>query len=444
MQSQTINLKPQPISTTLLCIERFGLCAISLYTIITAFISLFLLTFTFLMELELGINALHIKLRATGGNKTKTPDPEFGVPKGGDAEELSSTVEVPCNSLSVGDQIVILPGDCVPGDGIVRDGRSAVDESSFTGEPLPVTKLPGEILLKLTETTEEKEAEKMIRKKILEMSEYLVQIRTLEEESEKNIADQRKMLEEKEGLMVQVKDLEREVDSLRNQNSDLEEQLRSKNHEIDQMLTEMERLQDRISKLEEDYYVYEIMIEEQLGVQEEEETKSYEDDDDDDFEFPCVCEDPTSPNKIFYNGQIIPVFPIFGRDLLFSDVENCKGEMNSSKPPTPSPIRIPLAKLMSEDRDPPSCSSSEADKLNGVPSPERCKKSNLMGSSKRWKFRDLLYRSNSNSKDTFVFLVPSNTNSKKKNNKKASKRATKVKVARKVKPTVAGGGVTVA
>ncbi|CAL5329611.1 unnamed protein product [Camellia sinensis] len=61
----------------------------------------------------------------------------------GDAEELSSTVEVPCNSLSVGDQIVILPGDRVPADGIVRAGRSAVDESSFTGEPLPVTKLPG-------------------------------------------------------------------------------------------------------------------------------------------------------------------------------------------------------------------------------------------------------------------------------------------------------------
>lgn len=28
----------------------------------------------------------------------------------GDSEELSSTVEVPCNSLSIGDQIVILPG----------------------------------------------------------------------------------------------------------------------------------------------------------------------------------------------------------------------------------------------------------------------------------------------------------------------------------------------
>ncbi|PON63833.1 P-type ATPase, subfamily IB [Parasponia andersonii] len=55
----------------------------------------------------------------------------------------SSTVDVPCNSLSVGDLIVVLPGDRVPVDGIVRAGRSTIDESSFTGEPLPVTKLPG-------------------------------------------------------------------------------------------------------------------------------------------------------------------------------------------------------------------------------------------------------------------------------------------------------------
>ncbi|WOG82608.1 hypothetical protein DCAR_0101773 [Daucus carota subsp. sativus] len=60
-----------------------------------------------------------------------------------DEEELSSTVDVPCSSLSVGDQIIVLPGDRVPADGIVRAGRSTIDESSFTGEPLPVTKLPG-------------------------------------------------------------------------------------------------------------------------------------------------------------------------------------------------------------------------------------------------------------------------------------------------------------
>ncbi|VFQ59086.1 unnamed protein product [Cuscuta campestris] len=55
----------------------------------------------------------------------------------------ASTVEVPCTNLSVGDHIIVLPGDRIPADGIVRAGRSTVDESSFTGEPLPVTKLPG-------------------------------------------------------------------------------------------------------------------------------------------------------------------------------------------------------------------------------------------------------------------------------------------------------------
>ncbi|CAM8974177.1 unnamed protein product [Rhodiola kirilowii] len=61
----------------------------------------------------------------------------------GDANDSGSTVEVPCSQLSVGDHIVVLPGDRVPADGIVIGGRSTIDESSFTGEPLPVTKLPG-------------------------------------------------------------------------------------------------------------------------------------------------------------------------------------------------------------------------------------------------------------------------------------------------------------
>ncbi|CAK9322119.1 unnamed protein product [Citrullus colocynthis] len=57
--------------------------------------------------------------------------------------ELGSTVEIPCSSLSIGDEVIVLPGDFIPADGVVKSGRSIVDESSFTGEPLPVTKLPG-------------------------------------------------------------------------------------------------------------------------------------------------------------------------------------------------------------------------------------------------------------------------------------------------------------
>ncbi|CAN6466789.1 unnamed protein product [Victoria cruziana] len=58
-------------------------------------------------------------------------------------EGSHALVDVPCDSLSIGDKIVVLPGDRIPVDGIVVAGRSSVDESSFTGEPLPVLKLHG-------------------------------------------------------------------------------------------------------------------------------------------------------------------------------------------------------------------------------------------------------------------------------------------------------------
>lgn len=57
--------------------------------------------------------------------------------------EKSSLIEVPCDTLAVGDYVVVLPGDHIPADGIVKAGRSTVDESSLTGEPMPVTKITG-------------------------------------------------------------------------------------------------------------------------------------------------------------------------------------------------------------------------------------------------------------------------------------------------------------
>jgi Cu+-exporting ATPase len=51
--------------------------------------------------------------------------------------------EVPIASIRVGDRIVVLPGERIPVDGEVDDGRSSVDESLITGESLPVAKQPG-------------------------------------------------------------------------------------------------------------------------------------------------------------------------------------------------------------------------------------------------------------------------------------------------------------
>jgi P-type Cu+ transporter len=49
-------------------------------------------------------------------------------------------VEVPVESVLVGDQIKVRPGQRIPVDGIVVSGHSAVDESMITGESLPVEK----------------------------------------------------------------------------------------------------------------------------------------------------------------------------------------------------------------------------------------------------------------------------------------------------------------
>ncbi len=51
---------------------------------------------------------------------------------------------VPAESVEVGETVVVRPGDRVPLDGVVRDGRSAVDESPITGESVPVDKSPGD------------------------------------------------------------------------------------------------------------------------------------------------------------------------------------------------------------------------------------------------------------------------------------------------------------
>ncbi len=54
-----------------------------------------------------------------------------------------SETDVALDSVREGDLLRIRPGEAVPVDGTVTDGRSAVDESMITGEPLPVGKAAG-------------------------------------------------------------------------------------------------------------------------------------------------------------------------------------------------------------------------------------------------------------------------------------------------------------
>ena len=53
-------------------------------------------------------------------------------------------VELPAESVRRGDTVLVRPGERIPVDGEVLDGRTAVDESMLTGESLPVEKAAGD------------------------------------------------------------------------------------------------------------------------------------------------------------------------------------------------------------------------------------------------------------------------------------------------------------
>ena len=52
--------------------------------------------------------------------------------------------EIPLEDVKVGDRLRVRPGDKVPVDGVVVEGRSSIDESMISGEPVPVEKVNGD------------------------------------------------------------------------------------------------------------------------------------------------------------------------------------------------------------------------------------------------------------------------------------------------------------
>lgn len=164
-------------------------------------------------------------------------------------------------------------------------------------------------------------------------------------------------------------------------------------------------------------------------------------DDDGDFEFAFVSRDshssPVSADDIFCNGQIRPMYPLFDRTLLDEAVSTVVSSSPTTDETAARRRRLPLRKLMFEERETGSCSSSTSEAedadLDGVApgtycvwDPKSssssslgkpCKKSSSAGSSsKRWKLRDLLPRSHSDGKEPPVIFTAA---ASKRNNKVA-------------------------
>ena len=51
---------------------------------------------------------------------------------------------IPIEQIGIGDVLLVRPGESIPVDGVVRSGTSAIDESVFTGESMPVDKEVGD------------------------------------------------------------------------------------------------------------------------------------------------------------------------------------------------------------------------------------------------------------------------------------------------------------
>ena len=67
--------------------------------------------------------------------------------------ENGSEEDVPLEQVQEGDRLRVRPGEKVPVDGLVAEGENAVDESMLTGEPVPVTKRPGDTAIGATLNT---------------------------------------------------------------------------------------------------------------------------------------------------------------------------------------------------------------------------------------------------------------------------------------------------
>jgi Cu+-exporting ATPase len=59
-------------------------------------------------------------------------------------------LEIQADAVLVGDIVLVRPGEKIPVDGVIVEGRSAVDESMLTGESLPIEKGPGDPVIGAT------------------------------------------------------------------------------------------------------------------------------------------------------------------------------------------------------------------------------------------------------------------------------------------------------
>jgi len=96
-----------------------------------------LLLFLFSFSNVLQSHAMERTRRAIGALLTLRPDEAL-------RKSADGATRVPIDSLVPGDVVIVRPGELLPTDGMIIEGGGAVDESSLTGESMPVEKSTGD------------------------------------------------------------------------------------------------------------------------------------------------------------------------------------------------------------------------------------------------------------------------------------------------------------
>ncbi|CAH0990831.1 Copper-exporting P-type ATPase [Sinobacterium norvegicum] len=102
------------------------------------FDSVSMFTFFLLLGRYLEMRARHFNRRSVKGVQSSMPGFAWLVDDQGESQQIAIA------QLEVGQTILVKPGEQIPADGIITQGASAVDESAFSGEYLPIDKTAGD------------------------------------------------------------------------------------------------------------------------------------------------------------------------------------------------------------------------------------------------------------------------------------------------------------
>ncbi len=115
----------------------------------TGEVSLYFEAAAFIVTLVLLGQVLELRARSATGAAIRAL---LGLaPKTARRIEADGTeADIPLEQVQVGDRLRIRPGEKVPVDGMIIEGKGSVDEAMITGEPIPVEKAPGDRVIGAT------------------------------------------------------------------------------------------------------------------------------------------------------------------------------------------------------------------------------------------------------------------------------------------------------